>query len=184
MHNKRLPRRSESLLRTVTGSAWCPTGPPGPMRPWSCLETGTYSGETGSKSLGGEYCIVCRMTDLTEAERLSLADIMKQLTTKYDNLFECSFPYSMVRTQLYLKWSLISSWRFSQVLDSLRLLSPYTLCQFTNWALIPCVCSQIGPTKLYWMPGMNLQYTPNTAKIMKSKSYAMFATFKLLDLQF
>ena len=37
------------------------------------------------------------MTDLTEAERLSLADIMKQLTTKYDNLFECSFPYSMVR---------------------------------------------------------------------------------------
>ena len=36
------------------------------------------------------------MTDLTEAERLSLADIMKQLTTKYDTLFECSFPYSMV----------------------------------------------------------------------------------------
>ena len=40
---------------------------------------------------------IFRMTDLTEAERLSLADIMKQLTTKYDNLFECSFPYSMVR---------------------------------------------------------------------------------------
>jgi len=38
---------------------------------------------------------ILRMTDLTEAERLSLADIMKQLTTKYDNLFECSFPYSM-----------------------------------------------------------------------------------------
>jgi UDPglucose--hexose-1-phosphate uridylyltransferase len=36
------------------------------------------------------------MTDLAESERLSLADIMKQLTTKYDNLFECSFPYSMV----------------------------------------------------------------------------------------
>ena len=35
------------------------------------------------------------MTDLTESERESLADIMKQLTTKYDNLFECSFPYSM-----------------------------------------------------------------------------------------
>ena len=40
------------------------------------------------------------MTDLTEAERLSLADIMKQLTTKYDNLFECSFPYSMVRSHV------------------------------------------------------------------------------------
>ena len=38
---------------------------------------------------------ILRMTDLTDAERSSLADIMKQLTTKYDNLFECSFPYSM-----------------------------------------------------------------------------------------
>ena len=36
-----------------------------------------------------------RMTDLTEQEKTSLADIMKKLTTKYDNLFECSFPYSM-----------------------------------------------------------------------------------------
>ena len=42
---------------------------------------------------------IFRMTDLTEAERLSLADIMKQLTTKYDNLFECSFPYSMVNLE-------------------------------------------------------------------------------------
>ena len=38
---------------------------------------------------------ILRITDLTEAERTSLADIMKQLTIKYDNLFECSFPYSM-----------------------------------------------------------------------------------------
>jgi len=38
---------------------------------------------------------ILRMTDLTDEERSSLADIMKQLTTKYDNLFECSFPYSM-----------------------------------------------------------------------------------------
>jgi len=36
-----------------------------------------------------------RMTDLTEGERLSLADILKQLSVKYDNLFQCSFPYSM-----------------------------------------------------------------------------------------
>jgi len=36
-----------------------------------------------------------RMTDLAETERESLADIMKQLTIRYDNLFECSFPYSM-----------------------------------------------------------------------------------------
>ncbi|XP_042872845.1 galactose-1-phosphate uridylyltransferase-like [Penaeus japonicus] len=38
---------------------------------------------------------VSRMTDLTETEKMSLADIVKRLTTKYDNLFECSFPYSM-----------------------------------------------------------------------------------------
>ena len=35
------------------------------------------------------------MTDLTDEERDSLSDIMKQLTIKYDNLFETSFPYSM-----------------------------------------------------------------------------------------
>ena len=35
------------------------------------------------------------MTDLTPEERASLADIMKQLTVRYDNLFQCSFPYSM-----------------------------------------------------------------------------------------
>ncbi|XP_023327661.1 galactose-1-phosphate uridylyltransferase [Eurytemora carolleeae] len=38
---------------------------------------------------------ILRMTDLTDDEKTSLADIMKKLTTKYDNLFECSFPYSM-----------------------------------------------------------------------------------------
>lgn len=35
------------------------------------------------------------LTDLTSAEVTSLADIFKQLTTRYDNLFEISFPYSM-----------------------------------------------------------------------------------------
>ena len=35
------------------------------------------------------------MLDLTPAEQGSLAEIMKQLTIKYDNLFEVSFPYSM-----------------------------------------------------------------------------------------
>ncbi|KAL5481953.1 hypothetical protein EMCRGX_G022229 [Ephydatia muelleri] len=38
---------------------------------------------------------VLRLPDLTDKERDSLADIMKRLVTKYDNLFECSFPYSM-----------------------------------------------------------------------------------------
>lgn len=32
---------------------------------------------------------------LTGSERDALADVLKQLTTRYDNLFETSFPYSM-----------------------------------------------------------------------------------------
>lgn len=38
---------------------------------------------------------VLRMPDLQDAERNSLADILKRLLTRYDNLFETSFPYSM-----------------------------------------------------------------------------------------
>jgi UDPglucose--hexose-1-phosphate uridylyltransferase len=38
---------------------------------------------------------VQRMPDLTDAERDDLASILKRLTTRYDNLFETSFPYSM-----------------------------------------------------------------------------------------
>ena len=35
------------------------------------------------------------LPDLLPAERAGLADILKQLTTRYDNLFQISFPYSM-----------------------------------------------------------------------------------------
>jgi len=38
---------------------------------------------------------VQRLPDLDDAARESLADILKRLTTRYDNLFETSFPYSM-----------------------------------------------------------------------------------------
>ncbi|XP_035937247.1 galactose-1-phosphate uridylyltransferase isoform X4 [Halichoerus grypus] len=38
---------------------------------------------------------VRRLPELTPAERDDLASIMKKLLTKYDNLFETSFPYSM-----------------------------------------------------------------------------------------
>ncbi|KAJ7335129.1 hypothetical protein JRQ81_013070 [Phrynocephalus forsythii] len=38
---------------------------------------------------------VCRLQDLRGHERDSLASIMKRLLTKYDNLFQISFPYSM-----------------------------------------------------------------------------------------
>jgi UDPglucose--hexose-1-phosphate uridylyltransferase len=36
-----------------------------------------------------------RLYHLTQPERASLADILKRLLTRYDNLFEVSFPYSM-----------------------------------------------------------------------------------------
>jgi len=35
------------------------------------------------------------LEDLTPAERDALADVLKRLTTRYDNLFETPFPYSM-----------------------------------------------------------------------------------------
>ncbi len=35
------------------------------------------------------------LPDMTDAERDALADVVKRLTTRYDNLFEISFPYSM-----------------------------------------------------------------------------------------
>ncbi|MBQ4889041.1 UDP-glucose--hexose-1-phosphate uridylyltransferase [Shewanella sp. MMG014] len=38
---------------------------------------------------------VTRMTELSCAQQSTLADIIKKITIKYDNLFNCSFPYSM-----------------------------------------------------------------------------------------
>ena len=38
---------------------------------------------------------VRRITDLTEAQSRDLAQVLKKLTSRYDNLFQCSFPYSM-----------------------------------------------------------------------------------------
>jgi UDPglucose--hexose-1-phosphate uridylyltransferase len=38
---------------------------------------------------------ITHMTALNEVQKASLANIIKQITIKYDNLFNCSFPYSM-----------------------------------------------------------------------------------------
>ena len=38
---------------------------------------------------------VLRLPDLGDAERDALADILKRLLTRYDNLFEVAFPYTM-----------------------------------------------------------------------------------------
>ncbi len=37
---------------------------------------------------------VANLAEMTETERDGLADILKRVTTRYDNLFSCSFPYS------------------------------------------------------------------------------------------
>lgn len=36
-----------------------------------------------------------RISDLTSSQINNLTIVIKELTTKYDNLFKCSFPYSM-----------------------------------------------------------------------------------------
>ena len=36
-----------------------------------------------------------RITELTDDEQVSLGAILRNITARYDNLFECSFPYSM-----------------------------------------------------------------------------------------
>jgi len=38
---------------------------------------------------------VLRVQDLSDPQRDSLAEILRRLLTRYDNLFEVSFPYSM-----------------------------------------------------------------------------------------
>jgi UDPglucose--hexose-1-phosphate uridylyltransferase len=55
------------------------------------------------------------MTELSEPQKVTLADIIKQITIRYDNLFQCSFPYSMgwhgapFDGQEYLAWTLHAS---------------------------------------------------------------------------
>jgi UDPglucose--hexose-1-phosphate uridylyltransferase len=39
--------------------------------------------------------VIQNMTELTHKQQTSLADIIQQITIRYDNLFSCSFPYSM-----------------------------------------------------------------------------------------
>lgn len=35
------------------------------------------------------------LVEFTEKDKADLADIMQRITCKYDNIFDCSFPYSM-----------------------------------------------------------------------------------------
>lgn len=52
------------------------------------------------------------MPELDDHERTMLADIMKQITTRYDNLFHVSFPYSMGFHQAPTDGRLHPEWHF------------------------------------------------------------------------
>ncbi len=47
---------------------------------------------------------VATIDRLTDAERDALADILRRVTTRYDNLFEAPFPYSMGFHQQPTRW--------------------------------------------------------------------------------
>ncbi|MEN1783502.1 MAG: UDP-glucose--hexose-1-phosphate uridylyltransferase [Bacteroidota bacterium] len=53
-----------------------------------------------------------RITDLTTAEKTSFAQAIKVVTTKYDNLFETSFPYSSGLVQAPTDGTLHEEWHF------------------------------------------------------------------------
>ena len=53
-----------------------------------------------------------KITDFTETETAAFAAILKQLTTKYDNLFETSFPYSSGIHQSPTDGELHPEWHF------------------------------------------------------------------------
>ncbi len=52
------------------------------------------------------------LSDLVSAERDGLADLLKRLTTRYDNLFKTSFPYTMGLHQAPTDGERYDSWHF------------------------------------------------------------------------
>ena len=51
-----------------------------------------------------------RLTEMTSTEHMALAEVLKFVTTRYDNLFEISFPYSMGFHQAPFDGSLHPEW--------------------------------------------------------------------------
>jgi UDPglucose--hexose-1-phosphate uridylyltransferase len=52
------------------------------------------------------------MAEFTDAQRAGLANILKQTTTRYDNLFETSFPYTMGFHQTPCDGETHAEWHF------------------------------------------------------------------------
>ncbi|OCB71772.1 UDPglucose--hexose-1-phosphate uridylyltransferase [Flavobacterium glycines] len=55
---------------------------------------------------------ITKITDFTEDEVTAFAEVLKKLTTKYDNLFETSFPYSSGIHQAPTDGSAHPEWQF------------------------------------------------------------------------
>ena len=68
------------MVEMSTGSPWFPSGPPGPF--------GNPAAAQGARPLHAQP---------DQAQQQDLAVALKELTSRYDNLFECSF-YSMAGT--------------------------------------------------------------------------------------
>ncbi len=60
--------------------------------------------------MGNHHCGA--LTDLNVAEQASLADILRRVTARYDNLFEISFPYSLGFHQAPTDGHLHEEWHF------------------------------------------------------------------------
>jgi UDPglucose--hexose-1-phosphate uridylyltransferase len=56
--------------------------------------------------------VLGKITDFSQSETVSFAKIIKELTVKYDNLFETSFPYSSGIHQAPTDGKLHSEWHF------------------------------------------------------------------------
>lgn len=52
------------------------------------------------------------VADMTEAEELAFADLLSQITIRYDNLFKCSFPYSAGMQQRPTDGKQYPGWHF------------------------------------------------------------------------
>src|SRR5450759_125467 len=52
------------------------------------------------------------MTSLRDDEKAALADILRRITTRYDNIFETSFPYSMGFHQRPVNGGAHPEWHF------------------------------------------------------------------------
>ncbi len=88
------PHRASRCCWTMCGAKW-PDGSRTVVDTEHWLAVVPYWAAWPFETLLLPKAHVQRITDLTDAQRSDLALALKKLTSRYDNLFQCSFPYSM-----------------------------------------------------------------------------------------